>query len=83
MRLQEHLEVLNEGLSPDIKNIADNFARFLIGDRKQALSGLEKLKKATVALPKDMSSGDYNTIYKDLYGGILLSIKKVVEKYQK
>lgn len=60
----------------DVKRVVDNFVRFLIGDRKVAISGFTKLIKTNVPLPNDMSSEEYNTIYKNIFDGMIKTIKK-------
>lgn len=68
---------LNESYSDDAaKKIADNFARYLLGDADTAIGGLKKLK-FKIDVPVDMLGPDeHGNIYVKLYNDFYKSIKK-------
>ena len=65
----------DEALSMELNRVIDNFARYLIGDRKNAIRELEKLIKTSVPFPQK-STDEYNKMFNSLYS----DIKKAVEK---
>jgi len=67
--------VLNEALSMELNRVIDNFVRYLIGDRKNAIRELEKLIKTDVPFSQK-STDEYNKMFNSLYS----DIKKAVEK---
>lgn len=57
-----------------LKSIADEFARVLIGDSNQGLKNLGKI--LPVKLFPQVSTSEYNKLYKDLFDDIFKALKR-------
>lgn len=77
-KLEKYMGRTDEALSMELNRVIDQFARFLIGDRKSALNQLEKLMKTNVPFSQK-SSEEYNKMYNALFS----DIKRAVEKHIK
>ena len=58
----------------DVSYIVDDFVRFLIGDRQQALNNLKKWQKVEIEIPDD-----YNSAYSKLFDDISTAIMKTLK----
>jgi hypothetical protein len=58
----------------DVGYIVDEFTRFLIGDREQALRNLKKWIKVEIPIPED-----YNKAYKKVFDDISTAIMKTLD----
>ena len=77
MRFQEHLDKMNEAKpfkNRDVSYIVDDFVRFLIGDRNQALNNLKKRVNIEIDIPED-----YNKAYDKLFDDISTAIMKTLK----
>lgn len=83
---------LTEETKTDIRSVADEFTRFLIGDRKRAISNLTKMANTDIkgiddGVLKDIVdekgkfTRDYNKIFNDLYDNLHKGIEKTVKKH--
>lgn len=59
--------------------VADSFARYLIGDKKIAVSELGKAQQLPTPGLKKMSPKEYNDLYQKLH----LELHKVIRKHMK
>ena len=75
MRLQEHLEVLNEDTAR-IKKVADAMTRVIMGDAK---IGMRDLAKLVPFYYFDGNNKKYNKAYDTLYSDILKAINKATK----
>jgi len=69
---------INEGVNPELKTAVDNFIRFLIGDRKDAINGLNRIKDKDLfgGYLKGIDTETYNRVFQDLYTNIFAAIRK-------
>lgn len=75
MRLEDHLEKMNEVSKLEIHQTVDQFVRFLVGDRKVAVRELERIQgNKLFDIPQD--SQEYNK----MYSGLFKDIRKAIEK---
>jgi hypothetical protein len=58
----------------DVSYIIDDFVRFLIGDRKQALNNLKKWTNVDINIPDD-----YNKTYNKLFDDISNAVMKTLD----
>jgi len=79
MKAQKVLSLLEKeptGEKSAMIQVADNFVRYLIGDRKAALSFLQGLAKEDLGFGKLRAGANYNQLYGDLFKDIMASIEK-------
>lgn len=64
-----------------VKQVVDQFVRFLIGDKKVAISSLEKLmNKKIFSGPLKLDDKEYNVLYENLFKSIKKAIVMNIEK---
>jgi hypothetical protein len=77
MKLDKYLGSIDEAKSfknRDVSYIVDEFTRFLIGDRKQALNNLKKWINVDIPIPDD-----YNKAYTKIFDDISTAIMKTLD----
>jgi len=72
---------LNEGkIFGSTLAVADCYSRYLIGDKKSALTDLNRIELETSGLA-DMKASDYNKLFQNLRKDIHTAITKHMGKY--
>jgi len=72
---------INEDRKMMQKQVADNFVRFLIGDRKQALNNLKNIGYSDEAKKFVKQMEDDSQAYNKLFGQLFKDMEKITKFY--